>query len=166
MIKKHCETGAFFPPASGLSICTEEPPFPDPGILSIIIPCGMSRINATYWSQSRRELHIPQQVLFVTPQALNLLMRPPPFLLQSAESKLLPVCLSGKRNSSKANKNVPKKAKMISRSDCDKLKAMYYFLQVNINESRNTTSKLQNGVSNTSFLILRHVGRVYLIYTK
>lgn len=55
---------------------------------------------------------------------------------------------------------------MISRSDCDKLKAMYYFLQVNVNESRNTTSKLQNGVSNTSFLILRHVGRVYLIYTK
>lgn len=107
--KKHCEMGAFFPPASGLSICTEEPPSPDPGILSIIIPCGMSRINATYWSQLRWELYIPQEVLFVTPQALNLLMRPSMFLLQSTESKLLPVCLSRERNSSKANKNVQKK---------------------------------------------------------
>lgn len=156
--KKHCEMGAFFPPASGLSICTEEPPSPDPGILSIIIPCGMSRINATYWSQLRWELYIPQEVLFVTPQALNLLMRPSMFLLQSTESKLLPVCLSRERNSSKANKNVQKKKpRWFPDQTCDKLKAMYYFLQVNMDESRNTTSKLQNGIANVFFSLFWEV---------
>lgn len=106
--KNHSETGAFFPPALGLSIGAEESPSPDTGILPMIIPCGMSRINATYWSHWRGEMYILQEVLFVTPQAFNLSTRHPVFLLQSKVSKLLPACPSGKRNSNRANKNVQK----------------------------------------------------------